>query len=86
MTERDRKQLIKRLCVPEAVHTAFRKGGQSPESMKIWHLIHDMEDDWTEVVNFIEYCFDEHLKHYRIRKVVNTPIREIRLALKRAGK
>jgi hypothetical protein len=56
------KRIIEALSVGEAVHTAFRKGGQSREADQIWKLIQQMpDDDWGRVVDFIKYGFEVHL-------------------------
>jgi len=46
-----------RECLGEVLHTAFRKGGQSKEADRIWHIIMEMPmDDWGRVVDWVVWC------------------------------
>ena len=46
-----------RECLGEVLHTAFRKGGQSKEADRIWHIIMEMPmDDWGHVVDWVVWC------------------------------
>lgn len=47
-----------RAILAESIHTAFRKGADSEQANKIWHLIRDMPD-WGDVVDWTAWALEE---------------------------
>jgi hypothetical protein len=46
--------LQKRDVLGETIHTAFRKGTDAPQSVKIWNAISNMDpEEWVRVLDWI---------------------------------